>query len=462
MNSSFTVASLSQGCRNAPGFARIALVFAVLSCLALGTGCQTASRHCDGSSAILATETLSQGLAGAPFVTKEAFAVAATDFGATVRKFGTARHKLAQDLSARLSLPLPSEAGTFFHAAITGNWEAVSNHFPLVKEPGGYERAIPQLQNELWAPIHETLGLWEVWIGWKEDSALLTMFGDSILSSMPKGSIYFGGTDCGRFVITAMNATREPPTVFCITQNALADNTYAAHLRATSGDNIWLPQVEDSAKAFQQFVDDWKTGKTPLGADIKTENGRMQVTGVQAVMAFNGILCKMIFDHNKDAHGFFVEESYVLDWMYPYLEPCGLIMKLNPQSTNNLSADIVARDRTFWNQYVGLLEGHPGFTNNIQARKAFSKLRAGIAGLYAYRKMYGEAKAAFQQAIRLCPASPEASFRLAHMYEEQGRTAEALKVMADYLTHVPPDARDKAAAEYVERLKNASSTVEPK
>jgi hypothetical protein len=34
----------------------------------------------------------------------------------------------------------------------------------------------------------------------------------------------------------------------------------------------------------------------------------------------------MIFDRNKE-HTIFVEESYVLPWMYPHLEPHGLILK---------------------------------------------------------------------------------------------------------------------------------------
>ena len=268
---------------------------------------------------------------------------------------------------------------------------------------------------------------------------------------MPKGSIYFGGTDYGRFVIATVNALQKPSPVFCITQNALADNTYAAHLRAVYGDSIWLPKEADSARAFQRYVEEVRSGKRGKNAELKMEDGRVQVSGVLGVMEINGILCEMIFEHNKGSHGFFVEESYVLNWMYPYLEPHGLIMRLNRQPLDNLSEETVSRDRDFWQRYIGLLEERPGFAANTEARKAFSKLRSATAGLYAYRKMRPQAEAAFQQAITLCPTSPEASFRLAQLYAEQERVKEAIEVMAAYLKGNPPDSRDKAE-EYMKQL----------
>lgn len=252
------------------------------------------------------------GLAGDP----------ALDFGVAVRKFSAVRHKLAQDLSSRLDLPLPPQADAFFRAAATGDWEAVSNRFEEVKAPGSYG-AIPELLNELWAPVHETLGTWEVWVGWKQNSSLLALFHGPILSSMPKGSIYLGGTDCGRFAITAVNALAPGSNVFCVTQNALADNTYLAHLRAVYGNELWIPRQEDSSAAFQQYVQDVQSGRRPASADIKIEDGRVSIQGVGGVMAINGILCRMLFDHNKDRHAFFVEESYVIDWMYPIWSRAG-------------------------------------------------------------------------------------------------------------------------------------------
>ena len=72
------------------------------------------------------------------------------------------------------------------------------------------------------------------------------------------------------------------------------------------------------------------------------ENGRVQVSGQVAVMSINGLLAKVIFDKNPDRE-FYIEESFPLDWMYPHLEPHGLIMKINRQPLAELPDDIVGR-----------------------------------------------------------------------------------------------------------------------
>ena len=374
------------------------------------------------------------------------------DFGAAVRDFSAKRHALALDLSSRLNLPLPPEADAFFRAATTGTWQSVSNLFEQVKQHRDYGTATAELHNELWAPIHETMGIWEVWVGWREDSQLLALFHEPVLTSMPKGSIYFGGTEYGRFVITTANTLQKNPPVFCITQNAVADNTYAAHLRAVYGNEIWIPKETDSAQAFQRYVEEVQSGKRGDKAQIRIADGRVHITGVLGVMELNGILCQMIFEHNKDSHEFYVEESYVLNWMFPHLEPHGLIMKLHAQPLDILSAESIARDRVYWTEFEKQLQAHPGFRGNFEAEKAFAKLRSAIAGLYVYRELYDEAERAFEQAIRLCPVSPEASFRLAKMYVQNGRTIDAVRIMDAYVKRDPPYSREEAAR-YLKELK---------
>ena len=380
-------------------------------------------------------------------------AAAGPDFGQTVRDFSANRHKLIQELAARLNLPLPPEAEAFFQAALAGDWTAVSNQLAQMQAQDPCQARQPALMNELWAPIHETWGLYEVWAGLKEDSELMAKFTEPILDSMPAGSIYFGGTDPGRFAITAANALRDPPPVFCLTQNALADNSYMAYLRATCGDRIWLPSQEDSNAAFQQYVNDVKAGRIQAGADIKIEDGKVSVEGVAGVMQINGILARLIFDRNKAAHPFFVEESYVLNWMYPYLEPAGLILKLNSEPLPELSPETIARDRQFWDETEARLVAMPGFAGNDDARKMFSKLRAAIAGVYAYRKLDADAEAAFRQAIRLCPSSPEASFRLTQMLADRKRMAEAVQTMENLLA---VDPANETAKDYLQQLKKQS------
>ncbi len=300
--------------------------------------------------------------------------------------------------------------------------------------------------------MHETFGIWEVWENWKRDSQLLGLFHEPVLSSMPGDSLYFGGTDYGRFVITTVNAVKQPSPVFCVTQNALADINYANHLRAFYGDRIWLPGPEDCTRAFQLYVQEVQSGKRAASNDIKIRNGRVSVEGVAGVMEINGLICRMIFDKNKDRHAFFVEESYVIPWMNPYLEPHGLIMKLNREPIARFTGEIVARDSAYWQDMVGKLESHPGFATNPEAQKAFSKLRTSIAGLYAYRRLVPQAEAAFRQALRLYPASPEANYRLSKLYQEHGKAGEAVKVMEAYVK-ICPEAERANAVKHLEQLK---------
>jgi hypothetical protein len=276
------------------------------------------------------------------------------------------------------------------------------------------------------------------------------LFADGIISFIPAGSIYFGGTDPGRCVPTAFvksHANADP--FFILTQNALADGTYLEYLRAMYGGRIYIPTGQDSAKSFQDYMADaqrrMQEDKLKPGEDVKMVDGKVQVAGQVAVMNINGLLAKVIFDHNPDRE-FYVEESFPLDWMYPYLEPHGLIMKLNRQPLAQLPEEVIARDHEYWRKVVGgmlgdwlgdkttvreiadfvdrvyvpkdlkgfpddaqliaqlpmskIVEfsdrvcvrkdlkgftGDPRFIHNAFAEQSFSKLRSSIAGVYAWR-----------------------------------------------------------------------------
>ena len=316
---------------------------------------------------------------------------------------------------------------------------------------------------------------------------------------MEKDAILYGGTDPGRFVPTYMIfcESRVKPQhryqspylpeskgrdfdrsdVYIITQNALADGTYMNYIRdhydysrpnpedpktlekfspwqrsvfrwgwnALDRKNdfpkmpIRIPTPDDSARAFQQFVTEVQNGTRPNRGDIVIENGRVQVTGALAVMEINGILAKYIFDWNKTNHAFYVEESYVIQWMYPYLSPAGVIMKIekdvlpSPQQNPKLWQDIVAKDKAYWDKLTKEFTAREEFRRNADAKKSFSKMRSAIAGLYLFRGMMAEAEYAFRQSVELCPESPEGNFRLAELCMNQRRYADARQLIAAYL-----------------------------
>jgi tetratricopeptide (TPR) repeat protein len=189
-------------------------------------------------------------------------------------------------------------------------------------------------------------------------------------------------------------------------------------------------------------------------------------------MMINGLLCKVIFDHNP-TNDFFVEESFPLQWMYPYETPAGVIMKINRQPLPELSDETFKKDHEFWSKYSERLIGnwitydtsvqeiadfaeklyvqnnYSGFTGNRKfirdedAQKSFSKLRSSIAGVYAWRlgqqcppeyrqkteastqALIRETDFAFKQSFAFCPYSPEAVFRYVQFLMQFNRLDDA-------------------------------------
>ena len=247
---------------------------------------------------------------------------------------------------------------------------------------------------------------------------------------------------------------------------------------------IITPTPDDSADCFNDYLSDAQRRLThdsqfpneprqlKPGEDVHNDNGRVQVSGQIAVMSINGLLTKVIFDKNPD-HEFYVEESFPLDWMYSYLTPFGVIMKINRHPVPELTQDIVDKDHAFWSQFsrrtignwitydttvkqvcdwaqnVYLRHDFAGFTGDRKfirdddAQKAFSKLRSSIgASIYQWRsrpqnsripaeraRVTKEAEFAFKQAFAYCPYSPEAVFHFMDLLLTQNRVDDALAIL---------------------------------
>src|SRR5262249_55568325 len=132
---------------------------------------------------------------------------------------------------------------------------------------------------------------------------------------------------------------------------------------------IYSATTEDSTACFNEYISDAtkraehdarfpnEQRQVKPGEDVHFDGGRVQVSGQVAVMAINGLLTKVIFDKNPD-HEFYVEESFPLDWMYPYLTPFGIIMKINRQPIGEMGEEAIARDHDFWSKYSDRLIGN--------------------------------------------------------------------------------------------------------
>jgi thioredoxin-like negative regulator of GroEL len=162
---------------------------------------------------------------------------------------------------------------------------------------------------------------------------------------------------------------------------------------------------------------------------------------------------EMIFEKNKDQHAFYVAGGDILPWMFPYLEPAGIVLKLHRAPVPGLGPAIVARDRQYWEALTAELQARPEYRRDVAAQQMFAKLRAASGSVYAFRKMFAEAQAAYRQAWELCPDSPAANFGLAQLAVATGRPDDGLTILEAYLKRDPYNAKIHEAIRALQDLK---------
>ncbi len=285
---------------------------------------------------------------------------------ARLQSFAQAKEQQSRELAAKAGEEISADYQRFFDAATKGDWQTVTNryeyfkrHHPQYQGIHGTNTFDVNLRTAYWSPVLELCLAYDHVANC--EPKYTAILADGIINSIPAGSIYFGGTDPGRGVPTAFcKSHAEGDPFFTLTQNALADGTYLEYLRAMYGGKIYTLTGEDSQRCFQEYLSDAQRrlaeNKLKPGEDVKTVDNRVEVSGQVAVMSINGLLTKVIFDRNPD-RDFYVEESFPLDWMYPYLEPHGLIMKINRQPLAQLPAETLAQDREYWRKLVAGMLG---------------------------------------------------------------------------------------------------------
>ena len=147
--------------------------------------------------------------------------------------------------------------------------------------------------------------------------------------------------------------------------------------------------------------------------------------------------------------------------MYPYLRPSGVIMKIEkeplpaPQQDQKLWEDILRRDFAYWDKLLGGFVRRPEFIRDTDGQKAFSKLRCAIAGIYEFRGIVNAAEAAYQQAISICPESPEASFRLSNLYMRMNQVDKAVLTLTKLSERDPFNKQVREALDQFESIQRA-------
>lgn len=407
---------------------------------------------------------------------------------ADLGRFSLAKQQQIRAFAETITNKVPAIVWRFFDAVRVDDWETATNLAGRINaashrytDATNDDAITPALATLIWPPVSESYGAYEQFHDW--NNRWLHRFGKEIIGGIPSGGIYFGGTDPGRFIISALSESQvEGRPFFTLTQNQLADQSYLDYLRAMYGKKIHIPSVEDSQKCFEDYTADvarrQKLGQLKPGEDVRVVGGRVQVSGQVAVMQINALLVKKIFDDNP-AREFFVEESFPLEWMYPQLTPHGLIFQLNREPLVEITAKVVAADQAYWKKLTGEMlggwldekttirdicdfadkyglgkhlddyKGDKTFAENTDTRKCFSKLRTSIGGLYAWHadhakdadernRLYQAADFAFRQGYAICPYSPEAIYRYINLLLGHQRTDDAVLIAKTSL-HLDPD-----------------------
>jgi hypothetical protein len=299
----------------------------------------------------------------------------------------------------------------------------------------------------------EIEGAFEQFAGGVEEYAI--GFGREVIASISPGSIYFSGNDAARGVVAALcKSARTSDPFFTLSQSAMHERGCLHHWRELCGERIVIPSDEDLANCQEQYRQDVQRrraeNKLLPGEFVEEKDGKVQCRGLLADMAVNGLVTRLMFEMNPERE-FYFQPEYPLEWMWPYLSPHGLILKLNRQSPVELSEEVVARDRAFWNRRIEPMIGHwlnidtpaaevaafvekvhvrrelsgfagdPRFVQNDRPQMLLSRARSSVGRVYHWRaanskvatekeRLRQEADFAFRQAFALSPRNPQTVF----------------------------------------------------
>jgi tetratricopeptide (TPR) repeat protein len=284
------------------------------------------------------------------------------------------------------------------------------------------------------------------WFGWQ--------FGHDMLKDLPAESVVLGGTDPGRFVPTYMifgessqapGVKRDPAfdrrDLYIITQNGVGEPLYRKYLADHYGPDRPQPRNvferwlgRDSMYPVKPLV---FPSEDEIEKEVAKEMQRAADRGEVDPSIPHSVVTRLIWEKNRDAHAFFVEESFPLEWSYGHAEPHGLVYKIHREPLAEIPAESVWRDFEFWDGYSARLLADPIFKKDYDAQRSFSKLRATGGNLYRHRKMDSEAERAYRQALALWQGNGESLSALSEMLWERGDFDRVLALFEAALNEDP-------------------------
>lgn len=355
-----------------------------------------------------------------------------------VSRFAHDRLAIVRAMAEHYKVAVPADVERFFAAAEAGRWDELKALFGSLKALKESREGTEALRT-LWPAVMETYGVAQAANDWPAQKML--DYGQAVLGSLRPGMVYVGGTDAGRFIPTLLNEISDGEQHVVLTQNGLADGTYAEYLRFLYGDRMTTLTPEDSQRAFQDYISDAQKRLTHdqqfpdeqpqvrPGEDIRLTDNGVQVSGQVAVMAIGERLLQMMMDKNPGL-SFALEESFPFKSTYPNAIPLGPIMELGvPDAQQAFTADAAAQAVDYWRAASQSLSADSQTPGDAEALKAYAKMAVSQARLLADRNYTAEAGEAYQLALAMSPSFPEAVLPYVAFLTQQKRFAEAISAL---------------------------------
>jgi len=424
-------------------------------------------------------------------------------FPTEIVSFIAAEEKQANEIARQHQFKLSPDLQNFLAEAKKGRVGEARRIYVGLAKSMNFAAADSELRTPIWEIAKEVVLCLDAFVEGNPD--LVLALGKDFMKALPPGCIYFGGTDPGRGLPTALCRAPGDP-FFVLSQNPLADPRYMDYLRYLYGARLQIPTTNEVQQCYEAYQSDItlrmehdklhpnEPSQVLPGEVVTGQGGTLQITGLSAVMRVNGLIAKKVFDENPSRE-FYVEESFPLDWMRPYLTPSGIILKINHQPVPEITQEMMDADHKFWCDLSGRtignwitydtsvknvcdfcekvyvlhdqsdFKGDPRFLQSPYAQKAYSMLRGSIASsIYQWRtdgpeapktdpetkaRMLKEAEFALKQALALWPSDGKAVYDSMILLSSQRRFEEARMILS---TALDVDPKNPQLAEWLSQL----------
>ena len=247
------------------------------------------------------------------------------------------------------------------------------------------------------------------------------VYGEMLMNGLKPGGLLLSGTDSAYAIPMYMKWVEgHRADIAILTISRLSDQKYLAEA-LRNAPNLALPGLEDYEEAVSMLA--------PGAVKDGGISGSHHLTRINAFFAWK--------IRQRNSVPIYLDEGVPIEGLRDFTVPSGLVVEMLPARVESIPPRLIEEDTEYWDELEQTFLADPIFIGDIEARQRFSKCRSNIGALYLHRKMYPQAEAALDQAIRLSERNMEAYAYLALLHKQQGLQEEALRIFGEYMRRDP-------------------------